>query len=120
MDATVRDAVHGMAERNIHAVLVTEGGRLTGIFTSTDLITKVVAVGRKPGLTALSDVMTREPETLSPGYNAIEALHRMHDGRFRHLPVVENGQIVGILSRRDFFDYEIEELKRQNYLWEKL
>lgn len=119
-NATVQEAVRGMAEKNVHSVLITDGGRLAGIFTSTDLVMKVVAVGLKPSMTALRDVMTSDPETVSPGFNAIEALHRMHDGRFRHLPVVENGKIVGILSRRDFLDYEIEELEHQNQLWEKI
>ena len=119
-NATVGDAAKGMAERNINSALVTDGGRLTGIFTGTDLIKKVVAVGLDPGLTALSDVMTRDPETASPGLNAIEALHRMQDGGFRHLPIVENGKLVGILSRRDFLDYEIEELEHQEQLWETL
>jgi CBS domain-containing protein len=119
-NATVLDAARGMAERNIHAVLVTDDGNLTGIFTGTDLIKKVVAVGSDPNLTALSDVMTRNPQTVSPGFNAIEALHRMHDGRFRHLPVVDNGKLVGIVSRRDFLDYEIDELEHQEQLWEKI
>lgn len=119
-NATVRDAVQGMAERNVHSVLITDDGRLVGIFTGTDLVKKVVAVGLDPNLTALSDVMTPDPETVSPGFNAIEALHRMHDGRFRHLPVVENGKLVGILSRRDFLDYEIDELEHQEKLWETI
>ena len=119
-NASVLDAARGMAERNVHAVLVTDAGSLTGIFTGTDLVKKVVAVGSDPNLTALSDVMTRDPETVSPGFNAIEALHRMQDGHFRHLPVVENGKLVGIVSRRDFLDYEIDELEHQEQLWEKI
>jgi CBS domain-containing protein len=119
-NATVHEAVRGMAEKNVHSVLVTDGGKLTGIFTSTDLVLKVVAVGLEPNMTALGEVMTRDPETVNPGFNAIEALHRMHDGRFRHMPVVENGKVVGILSRRDFLDYEIEELEHQEQLWEKI
>lgn len=119
-NATVQEAVRGMAEKNVHSVLITDGGSLAGIFTSTDLVMKVVAVGLKPSMTALRDVMTSDPETVSPGFNAIEALHRMHDGRFRHLPVVENDTVVGILSRRDFLDYEIEELEHQEQLWETI
>lgn len=118
--ATVLDAARGMAERNIHAVLVTDDGNLTGIFTGTDLIKKVVAVGTDPNLTALSDVMTHDPETVSPGFDAIKALHRMQNGRFRHLPVVDSGKLVGIVSRRDFLDYEVEELEHQEQLWEKI
>ena len=119
-DATVRDAAKGMAERNINSVLITSAGRLTGIFTGTDLVKKVVAVGLDPDLTALSDVMTRDPETVSPGLNALEALHRMQDGQFRHLPVVESGELVGVVSRRDFLGYEVDELEHQEELWEKI
>ena len=119
-DATVREAVKGMAERNINSVCITNAGLLAGIFTGTDLIKKVVAVGLDPDQTALSDVMTRDPQTVSPDIKAIEALHRMQDGHFRHLPVVDNGQLVGILSRRDFLGYEVDELEHQEELWEKI
>jgi CBS domain-containing protein len=117
-DETVYAAACGMAERNVHAVVVVNGGRLAGIFTNSDLVERVVAAGLKPSMTKLSDVMTPDPETVSPGFNAIEALHCMHDGHYRHLPVVENGKLVGILSRRDFLDYEVKELKHQEHLWE--
>ena len=119
-EATVRDAAKGMAERNINSVVITDAGRLTGIFTGTDLVKKVVAVGLDPDLTALSDVMTRDPETVSPDLNAVEALHRMQDGRFRHLPVVKNGELVGVVSRRDFLGHEVDELEHQEELWEKI
>ncbi|MDA1097693.1 MAG: CBS domain-containing protein [Proteobacteria bacterium] len=119
-DATVRDATQGMAERNVNSVLITKDSRLIGIFTGTDLVKKVVAAGLNPDLTVLSDVMTRDPETASPGFDAIEALHRMQDGQFRHLPVVEDGRLVGILSRRDFLGYEVKELEHQEHLWETL
>lgn len=118
--ATVRDAARGMAERNCQSVLVTEDGRLTGIFTGTDLIRKVVAADLDPNQTTLSDVMTPDPQTVSPGFNAIEALHRMQDGRFRHLPIVDNGKLVGVVSRRDFLGHEIDELEHQEQLWETI
>ena len=119
-DATVRDAANGMATRNVNSVLVTDGERLTGIFTGTDLIRKVVAAGLDPNLTPLSDVMTRDPESISPDQNALSALHRMQNGRFRHLPVVEDGKLVGILSRRDFLGYEVDEIEHQDKLWERI
>lgn len=118
--ATVLEAARGMAERDVHSVLITDDDHLAGIFTGTDLVKKVVAEARDPSMTLLSDVMTRDPQTVSPGFNAIEALHRMHDGRFRHLPIVEDGRLVGILSRRDFLDYEVDELEHQEQLWEKI
>lgn len=118
--ATVRDAARGMAERHCQSVLVTEDGRLTGIFTGTDLIRKVVAADLDPNQTTLSDVMTPDPQTVSPGFNAVEALHRMQDGRFRHLPIVDNGKLVGVVSRRDFLGHEIDELEHQEQLWETI
>ena len=119
-DASVRDATKGMTERSVNSVLITEAGGLKGIFTGTDLIRKVVAAGLDPDQTALSLVMTRDPQTVGPNDSAIEALHRMQDGRFRHLPIVEKGRLVGILSRRDFLGYEFDELERQEKLWEEL
>lgn len=119
-DATVRAAAQGMAERNISSVVITNSGSLTGIFTGTDLVKKVVAVGLDPDLTALSDVMTRDPQTVRPDLNAIEALHRMQDGGFRHLPVVDEGKLVGVVSRRDFLGYEVDELEHQEELWQKI
>jgi len=69
-------------------------------------VKRVAAEKRDPAKTRLSDVMTSEPQTVEPGTLAIDALRAMHDGGFRHLPVVEGGHIVGIVSRRDFFGQE--------------
>ncbi len=119
-DASVRDAVRRMAARNVNSAVISDGERIAGIFTGTDLIGKVVAMGLDPDATALSQVMTPNPETVGPHDNAIEALHRMHDGGFRHLPVVDNHKLVGVVSRRDFLGYEVEEVERQDQLWEEL
>jgi CBS domain-containing protein len=118
--ATVREAAQRMAQREVRSVLVMEEDRLLGIFTGTDLIARVVAPGRDPDRTILHSVMTENPQTVSADENAIDALRRMHDGGFRHLPVVENGAVVGILSRRDFSGYEGDVLERQERLWEKI
>ena len=104
-NATARDAARGMADQNVHSVLVTDSGKLVGIFTSTDLVTKVVAAGLKPSKTALADVMTPDPQTVSPGFNAIDALRRMHEGRYRHLPVVKDDELIGFLSVRTILGY---------------
>ncbi|MDP6345331.1 MAG: CBS domain-containing protein [Alphaproteobacteria bacterium] len=119
-DATVRDAARGMAERDVNSVLITEDGKLLGIFTGTDLVKKVVAANLDPDRTVLREVMTPDPQTVSPDTNAIEALHRLQDGRFRHLPIVEDGKLLGVLSRRDFLGHEIDELEHQDDLWEKI
>ncbi len=119
-DATVQEAATAMTERNIHAALVVAGDRLVGLFTGTDLIQKVVAEGLLPDQTTLRQVMTADPQTVTPETDALEALHMMQDGNFRHLPVLEDGKPIGIVSRRDFLRFEIDELERQEKLWEEM
>ncbi len=118
--ASVQDAAHRMRERRVRSVLVVEAERLVGIFTGTDLIDRVVAEGRPAGITSLSEVMTAEPQTVTSGTLAIEALQTMHEGGFRHLPVVDDGQLVAILSRRDFLKDEEDEIAREEQLWQRL
>ena len=118
--ATVRDAAQRMARHNVRSALVMEDGKLRGIFTGTDLIGRVVAEGLDPDTTPLRQVMTADPQTISADENAIEALRRMQVGHFRHLPVVEGEKVVGILSRRDFYGYEVDEIERQERLWEEM
>ena len=89
-----------MRERRVGAVLVTEGdNRLLGIFTGRDAVHRVLAEGKSAARTKLAQVMTREPDTIPPGKTAIEALRLMEDGRYRHVPVVDGGRVVGIVSR---------------------
>jgi len=102
-DTMVRAAALLMAERRIAAVLVTEGRRLIGIFTERDLTVRVVADGKDPATTMLDAVMTRAPDTLGPQAAASEALDLMERHRYRHLPVVEGDEVVGIVSIRDLF-----------------
>ena len=118
--ATVRDAAQRMARHNVRSALVMEDGKLRGIFTGTDLIGRVVAEGLDPDTTPLRQVMTADPQTISADENAIEALRRMQVGHFRHLPVVKGEKVVGILSRRDFYGYEVDEIERQERLWEEM
>ena len=118
--ASVREAAERMAQREVRSALIMENGRLLGIFTGTDLIGRVVAAGLDPSKTSLHTVMTKDPETISAHENAIEALRRMQFGNFRHLPVIDDGKIVGILSRRDFYGNEIEEIEREEKLWEEM
>jgi CBS domain-containing protein len=118
--ASVREAVKQMAVRKVNSVLVVEEQRLAGIFTGTDLIRKVVAASRDPDKTSLGEVMTPDPQTIEPRQTAIEALRLMHDGRFRHLPVVESGRLIGVVSRRDFLGHEEDTVERQEKLWEEM
>jgi CBS domain-containing protein len=100
-DTTVRAAAKVMAKHKIGAVPVTESGRLIGIFTERDLISRVIAREVNPDATRLRDVMTPQPQTVDVAESAGKALQMMRDGGFRHLPVTQKGQLLGIVSIRD-------------------
>lgn len=119
--ATVREAARRMKSRRVGAVLVIDADdRLAGIFTERDMVNRVVAESRDPDTTALSEVMTRRPSTIGPDASAIEALRIMNDGGFRHLPIVKNGRLVGIVSRRDFFGVEKARLEDEGHIWRRI
>ncbi len=118
--ASVRDAAQAMRDWDVGAVLVTENGRLAGIFTERDLVNRVIACDRDPESTPLSEVMTGDPDTISPKATALEALRLMEDGGYRHVPVVAEGRLVGIVSGRDFLGSEKDRLEMESGLWERL
>ena len=106
---TVREAAKLMKSKRYGAVLVTEGDELLGIFTERDAIFRVIAVGLDPDATPLADVMTRDPTTITPDKTFGHAMLMMHEGGFRHVPVVENGKLVGMVSSRNALDPDLEE-----------
>ena len=119
--ASVREAAVLMRARHIGSVLIVDADdRLVGIFTERDLVCRVVAEHRDPDETMLGAVMTVRPETVGPNTTAIDALRRMHQGGFRHLPVVRDGKPVAIVSRRDFFGIEKARLDDEEKLWEQI
>lgn len=119
--ATVRHAGECMRDRRVGAVLVTDGAHhLVGIFTGRDAVARVLAEGRDPNATTLAEVMTENPATIPPGKTAIEALRLMQDGGYRHLPVLEDGKIVGILSKGDFRGNEQDRLDEETGIWERI
>jgi len=107
--ATVADAARLMRERQVGAVMVVEGGKLAGVFTERDALFRVVAESRDVQTTQLSEVMTRNPRTVSPDQTFSDALHIMHEGGFRHVPVVRDGRPVGMISCRDALGPELED-----------
>ena len=110
-----------MRDRRVGAVLVTDGDRrLVGIFTGRDAVHRVLAEGKSAVRTALAEVMTPNPDTMPPGKMAIEALRLMEDGRYRHLPIVEEGKVVGIVSRFDFSGIELDRLDEETGLWQRI
>ncbi len=104
--ASVHEAAQLMSENHIGALLVMDEGRLAGIFTERDALNRVLAEGRDPDSTPLSEVMTRDLVTLGPQTAATEALRLMGEIGFRHLPVVEDDEVCGIISLRDFVGVE--------------
>jgi CBS domain-containing protein len=101
-DATVAAACAAMHQRRVGAVLVADADRrLLGIFTGRDAV-RLLAEGLDAKHTRLDAVMTRDPVTLGPRATAQEALLALHDGGFRHLPIVVDGRVAGIVSRYDF------------------
>ncbi|MEZ5817662.1 MAG: CBS domain-containing protein [Hyphomicrobiaceae bacterium] len=118
--ATLQEASRKMWDKCVGSVLVVdEGEALVGIFTGRDAV-KALAQGRDPAKTPLADVMTRNPTTIAPEKRAIDALRMMGDGGYRHLPIVEEGRIKGIVSRGDFKGPEIDRLDTEEHLWETL
>ncbi len=110
--ATAREAAETMRKHKVGAILVTTPAQqLEGIFTARDAVDRVLAEGRDPARTILADVMTPHPHTVSPERIASDALRLMHDYGCRHLPVVRNGQVVGIVSRIDFLGAEQEQVE---------
>ena len=108
-DTTVLRASEMMARRKVGAMLVVENDRLAGIFTERDALFRVMAKRLDPATTTLVDVMTASPMTVSPDKSFGYALIVMHDNGFRHLPVVEDGKLIGIVSARNALDPELEE-----------
>ncbi len=105
--ASVREAAQLMSESHVGALLVMDEGRLAGIFTERDALNRVLGEGRDPDSTSLSEVMTRDLVTLGPQTAATLALHVMGEVGFRHLPVVENDKVYGVISLRDFVGVEL-------------
>lgn len=106
---TVRDAARLMKKHRVGAMMVVEDGKLAGVFTERDVVNRVVAEDKDPRTTRLAEVMTRDPMTVHPDRPFPDALHLMHEHGFRHVPVVENGRPVGVVSARDALGPELED-----------
>lgn len=109
-DTSVATVSKMMADKNIGAVLVVNHGSLVGIVTERDLNNKVLSKDLDPSSIEVSTVMTRNPDTLPPDADAVEALSLMHSKHYRHLPITEGKRAVGIVSIRDLFKLAYEQL----------
>jgi CBS domain-containing protein len=112
-NTSVRAAAKLMAKKKVSAVMVVEDKRLVGIFTERDAVFRVIAKNRDADTTRLGDVMTREPKTVAPDESFGYALILMQENGFRHVPVVENGEPIGIVSARNALDPELEEFESE-------
>lgn len=110
---SVRDAASRMAAERVGSLLIVAHGRLAGIFTERDLLNRVVAPGLDPERTRLAEVMTRDPQTIAPDRPISHALHMMYEGGFRHMPVVEDGKPLGMISIRDALGAELTEFESE-------
>lgn len=113
-DETVGGACRLMRERGTGSALVVDIKKhLRGIFTGRDAV-RLLARAKDASSTLLARAMTRNPTTISPSDSAIDALRAMAEGGFRHLPVVDDGKIYGVVSLRDFKGMELEEFARRH------
>ncbi|HYC92639.1 MAG TPA: CBS domain-containing protein [Thermoanaerobaculia bacterium] len=103
---SVRAAAERMTERNIGAVAVVEKGTLAGVFSERDIMSRVVARGLNPDSTEVSDVMSRELVVAASTEDIGAAIQKMHSIGSRHLPVVDDGRLVGMLSIRDLLEVD--------------
>ncbi|MCX6549862.1 MAG: CBS domain-containing protein [Acidobacteria bacterium] len=107
--ATVYDALRLMADTNVGAILVMEGDHLLGIFTERDYARKVVLKGRNSKDTPIGEVMTGRLVTIDPTWTADQCMALMYEQHIRHLPVLEDTKVVGVISIRDAVHAVVDE-----------
>jgi signal-transduction protein with cAMP-binding, CBS, and nucleotidyltransferase domain len=109
---TANEAAQMMLDSHVSAVVVTDDdGNLKGIVTERDMVHRVIVTNTKSADLKLGEIMTKDPLTISPDDLAKDALELMRERRFRHLPVTENGKVVGMVSIRDLYDAAKAELE---------
>jgi len=107
-ETTVREATRSMNQRRIGSVVVTDGQKVVGIFSERDVLARVVAIGRNPGETLVKDVMTSPVACCQSTTDLDEVRAVMTQNRFRHLPVVEDDRLIGIVSSGDIMAFQCE------------
>ena len=110
---SVLEAARYMMEHNVGALPVLRNGDLAGILSERDIMNRVVAVGRTPGTTAVSEVMTANPRAVHADESIEECLFIMREFGFRHLPIVEGTELKGLVSLRDVLMHQAAEMERQ-------
>ena len=108
-DTPVTECVRFMTAEKIGAMIVMDGGRLLGIFTERDALNKVLAAGLEPGATKVSAVMTKDPFCIPPTTTVGEAMEVITKREFRHLPIVDNGKVVAVISSGDLTHWLVQD-----------
>jgi len=106
-DATVFDAIQLMADKNIGALLVTQGDRLMGILTERDYTRKVALKGKSSKQTAVKEILSGQVIHVTPDHSVEDCMRLMTDHRVRHLPVLESDRILGVISIGDLVNWII-------------
>ncbi|MBI1996946.1 MAG: CBS domain-containing protein [Deltaproteobacteria bacterium] len=116
-DASVFDALKLMAEKDIGALIVLDGGNLVGIISERDYARKIVLLGRASPTTQVKEIMTTDVVCVDPERNVDECMALVTERRVRHLPVLENGKLIGLISIGDLVKSIITE---QQFIIEQL
>jgi CBS domain-containing protein len=106
-EATVFDAIQLMADKNIGALPVMSGGRLVGIFTERDYTRKIALAGKTSKQTFVNEILSRDVITVAPDESVEECMRLMTEHRIRHLPVLQNDEMVGLISIGDLVNWII-------------
>jgi CBS domain-containing protein len=120
-ETSVLDALKVMMDKNISALLVIDGSKLKGIFTERDYARKIILLGKSSKATKIAEVMTEKLVTIELGTSIDRCMQIMTERRIRHLPILENGLVIGIISIGDLVKFVIEDQKQtieqlQNYI----
>jgi CBS domain-containing protein len=108
-DTLVTECVRLMTANKVGALIIMDGKGLTGIFTERDALNKVLAGGLDPGNTKVSDVMTKDPYCINPTTTVGDAMKLITERRFRHLPIVDNGKVLAVVSSGDLTHWLVQD-----------
>ena len=108
-DASITECVRLMTAGKIGALMVMDGARLIGIFTERDALNKVLAGNLDPGNTKVSEVMTKDPYCIGPTTTVGDAMQLITERRFRHLPIVDNGKVLAVISSGDLTRWLVQD-----------
>lgn len=120
-ETSVLDSLKVMMDKNISALLVIDGSDLKGIFTERDYARKIILLGKSSKATKIAEVMTEKLVTIELSTSIDQCMQIMTERRIRHLPILENGLVIGIISIGDLVKFVIEDQKQtieqlQNYI----